>query len=89
MCVLNGVVVSKQQENQAMPHKKKDITPAESQRNPLGRRLLVLHLAATPALLGAAQPPNRFCKPRPFPSPRMRTQGMVQGAGVVARVALA
>jgi len=54
MCVLNGVVVSKQQENQAMPHKKKDITPAESQRNPLGRRLLVLHLAATPALLGAA-----------------------------------
>jgi len=41
--MFNGVVVSKQREIQAMPHKKKDITPAESQRNPLGRRLLVLH----------------------------------------------
>ena len=54
-CVLNGVVVIKQREIQAMPHNEKDITPAESQRNPLGRRLLVLHLAAAPALLGAAR----------------------------------
>ena len=38
-----------------MPSSKKDNAPAESQRNPLGRRLLVLHLAATPALLGAAR----------------------------------
>jgi hypothetical protein len=41
--------------SQAMPSSKKDNAPAESQRNPLGRRLLVLHLAATPALLGAAR----------------------------------
>ena len=33
----------------------KDITPEESQRIPLGRRLLVLHLAAAPVLLGAAR----------------------------------
>ena len=38
-----------------MPSSKKDNAPAESQPNPLGRRLLVLHLAATPALLGAAR----------------------------------
>ena len=38
-----------------MPSSKKDNAPAESQRNPLGRRLLVLHLAAAPGLLGAAR----------------------------------
>jgi hypothetical protein len=70
-----------------MPSSKKDNAPAESQRNPLGRRLLVLHLAAAPGLLGAAPPPNRFSKPRPFPSPRMRIPAMVQDAAVAARVA--
>jgi hypothetical protein len=38
-----------------MPSSKKDNAPAESQRNPLGRRLLVVHLAAATALLGAAR----------------------------------
>ena len=38
-----------------MPSSKKDNAPAESQRNPLGRRLLVLNLAAAPALLGVAR----------------------------------
>jgi hypothetical protein len=41
--------------SQAMPSSKKDNAPAESQRNPLGRRLLVLNLAAAPALLGVAR----------------------------------
>jgi hypothetical protein len=40
---------------QAMPSSKKDEASSELQRNPLGRRLLVLHLAAAPALLGAAR----------------------------------
>ena len=38
-----------------MPHNKKNKAAAESRRNPLGRRLLVLHLAAAPALLGATR----------------------------------
>ena len=33
----------------------KDNTPAETQKRPLRRRLLVLHLTAAPALLGAAR----------------------------------
>ena len=39
-----------------MTEKEKDTNPPEPQQPRLGRRLLVLQLAATPALLGAAQP---------------------------------
>jgi hypothetical protein len=38
-----------------MPCNKKDISFTETQQAPLGRRLLVLHLTAAPALLGAAR----------------------------------
>ena len=39
-----------------MPHTKTQEPHAALQQNPLGRRLLVLQLAAFPALLGAARP---------------------------------
>jgi hypothetical protein len=39
-----------------MTEKEKDTNPPEPQQPRLGRRLLVLQLATTPALLGAAQP---------------------------------
>jgi hypothetical protein len=55
MCVLNGVVVIKQRQIHAILDNENDINPVESQRNPLGRRLLVLHLAAAPVLLGGAR----------------------------------
>ena len=38
-----------------MPSSKKAIVSADSASNPLGRRLLVLHLAAAPTLLSAAR----------------------------------
>ena len=38
-----------------MPSSKKAIDSADTVANPLGRRLLVFHLAAAPALLGAAR----------------------------------
>ena len=40
----------------AVPHKKTQDPYAAPQQNPLGRRLLVLQSAASPALLGAARP---------------------------------
>ena len=38
-----------------MSHNEDDTTPTAPQQNPLGRRLLVLHLAASPVLLGAVR----------------------------------